>query len=294
MFYLINKEKGTSSFKAIKKFAKENNITKIGHCGTLDPLAFGLLIVATNEHTKLIDYIDSNYKAYEASAKFHYSSLSYDEGSKVNKILNHPIINKTKLKNAINNVQKTNTQIPPIFSAKKINGIRSYEYARKSKEIDLKPIKINIKWIKLTKFNLKKQEFSFKCLVSKGTYVRTIVHDIGLSLKTDAVVTSLYRSKIGNIKINSFTKNKKINNYQRLFNVKLFSLAIEDLFDIFNKKDILKIKYKNVNDKYLFMFKKQIIAYGKIEFGYLKFAKVFYSPIEAIIKQKKAAKDDKV
>ena len=293
MFYAINKPKNISSFNEIKKFANENNIKKIGHCGTLDPLASGLLIVATNEHTKIIDYIYSSYKCYKVSVKLHFSSPSYDEGSEVLKLKNNQIVTKKMLLEALKLLQTTKTQIPPIFSAKKINGIRAYEYARKNKEIDLKSIDIDIKWLKLISFNIKNQTFIFKCNVSKGTYIRSLVHDLGLTLKTDAIVTNLYRYSIGNIKIKNF-KNKKINNFKKLFNVKLISLNIEDLYNILNKKEIFKNKYCNINTNILFMFKKQIIAYGLIEFGVFRFTKIFYPQLEAIIKENKGDCNDKI
>lgn len=293
MFYAINKPKNISSFNEIKKFANENNIKKIGHCGTLDPLASGLLIVATNEHTKLIDYIYSSYKCYKVSVKLHFSSPSYDEGSEVLKLKNNQTVTKKMLLEALKLLQTTKTQIPPIFSAKKINGIRAYEYARNNKEINLKSINIDIKWLKLISFNIKNQTFIFKCNVSKGTYIRSLVHDLGLILKTDAIVTNLYRYSIGNIKIKNF-KNKKINNFKKLFNVKLISLNIEDLYNILNKKEIYKNKYCNINTNILFMFKKQIIAYGLIEFGVFRFAKIFYPQLEAIIKKNKGDCNDKI
>lgn len=293
MFYAINKPKNISSFNEIKKFANENNIKKIGHCGTLDPLASGLLIVATNEHTKLIDYIYSSYKCYKVSVKLHFSSPSYDEGSEVLKLKNNQIVTKKMLLEALKLLQTTKTQIPPIFSAKKINGIRAYEYARKNKEINLKSINIDIRWLRLISFNIKNQTFIFKCNVSKGTYIRSLVHDLGLTLKTDAIVTNLYRYSIGNIKIKNF-KNKKINNFKKLFNVKLISLNIEDLYNILNKKEIFKNKYCNINTNILFMFKKQIIAYGLIEFGVFRFTKIFYPQLEAIIKKNKGDCNDKI
>lgn len=293
MFYAINKPKNISSFNEIKKFANENNIKKIGHCGTLDPLASGLLIVATNEHTKLIDYIYSSYKCYKVSVKLHFSSPSYDEGSEVLKLKNNQIVTKKMLLEALKLLQTTKTQIPPIFSAKKINGIRAYEYARKNKEINLKSINIDIRWLRLISLNIKNQTFIFKCNVSKGTYIRSLVHDLGLTLKTDAIVTNLYRYSIGNIKIKNF-KNKKINNFKKLFNVKLISLNIEDLYNILNKKEIFKSKYCNINTNILFMFKKQIIAYGLIEFGVFRFTKIFYPQLEAIIKKNKGDCNDKI
>ena len=152
---------------------------------------------------------------------------------------------------------------------------------------------IDIKWLRLISFNIKNQTFIFKCNVSKGTYIRSLVHDLGLILKTDAIVTNLYRYSIGNIKIKNF-KNKKINNFKKLFNVKLISLNIEDLYNILNKKEIFKNKYCNINTNILFMFKKQIIAYGLIEFGVFRFTKIFYPQLEAIIKKNKGDCNDKI
>ena len=285
MFYKLYKEKGISSFNAIKKFAKENNIKKIGHCGTLDPLAEGLLVVASNDDTKMLEYIFSANKEYIVEAKLHYFSESYDEGEEIIKLQNSKKVTKEELLETLNIIKNIKEQIPPKFSAKKINGIRAYKLARENKEVKLNKITIEIFNLELLDFNYEKQTFKIKCLVSKGTYIRSLIHDIGLSLKTDAIVTSLIRTKIGNIFLGD-KKNEKINDYSLIFNVSLLNLNVEYLSDIEQKKQIYFDKLKNKNENYLFLFDNQIIAYGLIDFGNVKFTKVFYGRINEILRSK--------
>lgn len=285
MFYKLYKEKGISSFNAIKKFAKENNIKKIGHCGTLDPLAEGLLVVASNDDTKMLEYIFSANKEYIVEAKLHYFSESYDEGEKIIKLQNSKKVTKEELLETLNIIKNIKEQLPPKFSAKKINGIRAYKLARENKEVKLNKIAIEIFNLELLDFNYEKQTFKIECLVSKGTYIRSLIHDIGLSLKTDAIVTSLIRTKIGNISL-AGKKNEKINDYFLIFNVSLLNLNVEYLSDIEQKKQIYFDKLKNKNENYLFLFDNQIIAYGLIDFGNVKFTKVFYGRINEILRSK--------
>lgn len=285
MFYKLYKEKGISSFNAIKKFAKQNNIKKIGHCGTLDPLAEGLLVVASNDDTKMLEYIFSANKEYIVEAKLHYFSESYDEGEEIIKLKNSKKVTKEELLETLNIIKNIKEQLPPKFSAKKINGIRAYKLARENKEVKLNKIAIEIFNLELLDFNYEKQTFKIKCLVSKGTYIRSLIHDIGLSLKTDAIVTSLIRTKIGNISL-AGKKNEKINDYSLIFNVSLLNLNVKYLNDIEQKKQIYFDKLKNKNENYLFLFDNQIIAYGIIDFGNVKFTKVFYGRINEILRSK--------
>ncbi len=285
MFYKLYKEKGISSFNAIKKFAKENNIKKIGHCGTLDPLAEGLLVIASNDDTKMLEYIFSANKEYIVEAKLHYFSESYDEGEEIIKLQNSKKVTKEELLETLNIIKNIKEQLPPKFSAKKINGIRAYKLARENKEVKLNKIAIEIFNLELLDFNYEKQTFKIKCLVSKGTYIRSLIHDIGLSLKTDAIVTSLIRTKIGNISL-AGKKNEKINDYSLIFNVSLLNLNVKYLNDIEQKKQIYFDKLKNKNENYLFLFDNQIIAYGLINFGNVKFTKVFYGRINEILRSK--------
>ncbi|AZZ65551.1 tRNA pseudouridine(55) synthase TruB [Metamycoplasma phocicerebrale] len=273
MFYKINKPKGISSFFAIKKFAKENNIKKIGHAGTLDPLAEGLLIVATNDDTKTLSYLLNDTKEYYVEATLNWSSASFDEGEKVNILWNKPKINKEELLKVIKYIKNTKTQIPPVFSAKKINGRRSYELARDNKEVILKECNIKIYYIELIEFNYETQRFCFKTKVSKGTYIRSLVHDIGLYLNSDAVVNVLKRTSIGNIKLDFDGFYKKIVNLNELFNVQLYTLNSEDM-KLIQQKELYLDSFKNINNKGLFIYNEQIIGWGKINNGLITFKKI--------------------
>lgn len=292
MFYKLYKQKNISSFNAIKQFAKKNNIAKIGHCGTLDPLAKGLLIVATNEHTKLIDYIYADRKSYIVEAKLHYSSQSYDEGSDVIKLNDTNNVTKDEILSAISKIKMHETQIPPIYSAKKINGIRSYKLARKNLDVALNAIKIKIFDLKLIDFNFNEQTFKLSLEVSKGTYVRTIIHDLAKLCQTDAIVTDLYRFKIGNIEINEQEEFCEINDYSKLFNVSLYTLSKKELYVLYNKK-LVNLNNEIADSKhYLFTYKNEIIAFGQKNNGELKLTKIFYAILQNIIT--KETENDKI
>ena len=198
MFYLLNKRKGISSFKAIKEFAKENNIKKVGHTGTLDPLATGLLLIATDEDTKLINYIDKESKSYIVTMKLGYKSDTLDSDGNVKKV--EMYWDGSKVKNVIMSFAKTYQQIPPAFSAKKINGKRAYELARGGKEVKLKPSEVTIEEVK----NIKKisdDTYEFEVKVSRGTYIRSLIRDIAHSLKTEGIMTDLIRSELIGLKL---------------------------------------------------------------------------------------------
>ena len=194
-------------------------------------------------------------------------------------------VTKEELLETLNIIKNIKEQLPPKFSAKKINGIRAYKLARENKEVKLNKITIEIFNLELLDFNYEAQTFKIKCLVSKGTYIRSLIHDIGLSLKTDAIVTSLIRTKIGNIFL-ADKKNEKINDYSLIFNVSLLNLNVKYLNDIEQKKQIYFDKLNNKNENYLFLFDNQIIAYGLIDFGNVKFTKVFYGRINEILRSK--------
>ncbi|BAP39560.1 tRNA pseudouridine(55) synthase TruB [Metamycoplasma canadense] len=278
MFYAINKKRGESSFFAIKKFAKNNNIKKIGHSGTLDPLAEGLLIVATDEDTKTLSYLTNDTKEYFVKATLHCQSRSYDEGEEIKYLQNKNKITLEELKYALEKIKKQTKQTPPIFSAKKINGKRSYELARNNIEIELKQCDIKIYDLVLDSFDFEKQEFTLKTKVSKGTYIRSLIHDIGILLKTDAVVNILKRTAIGNIKLDNNYEYKQIVDIKTLFNVELYLLDDLEIKNIKSKIVYLK-RLKNINNNGLFIYNNQIIGWGKIKDGLITFEKVLFNRI---------------
>ncbi|CAM9117647.1 tRNA pseudouridine(55) synthase TruB [Mycoplasma marinum] len=194
MFILLDKEKGISSFKAINNFRRENNIKKIGHTGTLDPLATGLLLVASDEDTKLIDFIDKGEKTYIATMELGCTSNTYDSEGEI-KYSNNALPSSEKLEYELQNFIGIQEQMPPIFSAKKVNGTSAYKLAREGKEVKLKASTIKINKIKLLSYNLKIATFEVN--VSRGTYIRSIIHDLGQILGCGAIMTELRRTTIG-------------------------------------------------------------------------------------------------
>lgn len=273
MFKILYKKPNISSFKAIREFQKENNIKKIGHTGTLDPLAQGLLLIATDNDTKLIPYIKNKDKEYVVEMKLGFVSKTYDaEGpidfysdycptyAEVIKVLN----------NFVGNIQ----QVPPNFSAKKINGVRSYELARQNKEFNLKPIQVTI-------YNICDIEYQypiikFRTKVSNGTYIRTLVNDIGQTLKTGAYMTFLERTKIHNLSIND---SIDIAQLTQMPIVKISDLQIiKNLFCGLNQTFDLN------NNSYLLEYKNKIIGIIDIQDKSIKSRKLFGNTVKEILK----------
>ncbi len=196
MFALLDKQKGISSFKAINSFKKENNIKKIGHTGTLDPLATGLLLVATDDDTKLIDYIDKGDKTYIATMRLGYTSNTFDSEGDI-EFVSNTLPSKAIIANELEKCVGVQKQMPPIFSAKKINGIPAYKLARKGFEVKLKASTIKINRIKLLDYT--DDIVTFKVNVSRGTYIRSLINDLGQALGCGAIMVELRRTTIGTL-----------------------------------------------------------------------------------------------
>ena len=195
MFYLLDKPKGITSFSAIKKFAKERKIKKIGHTGTLDPMATGLLLIATDDDTKLIDYVDKGFKSYKATMLLGQTSTTYDIEGEILETKNVDL-SEEDIKEALTSFVGKQSQMPPAFSAKRINGKRAYDLARQGKEVVLNACEIEITKIENITF-LSNKEISFDVEVSRGTYIRSLIHDLGTKLGVGAVMSGLRRISIG-------------------------------------------------------------------------------------------------
>jgi len=235
MFYLLDKPTGISSFRFIKKFAKENNIKKIGHTGTLDPAASGLLLVATNEDTKLINYIDKDSKVYKVEMKLGFKSNTFDsEGD----IIKGKFNKAANIQGDIESFLGTYMQSPPSFSAKKVNGQRSYKAARDGKFLELQPVKVTISEIKDIK-KIDKNTFEFVVRVSRGTYIRSLVVDIASKSNSDAYMSKLRRIEVANLDEKYVGKEIPV---EQLLTIP--TIVIEKLKELFQGK-IVKTKYKD-------------------------------------------------
>tara|TARA_B100001758_G_C18179302_1_gene488568 strand:- start:100 stop:804 length:705 start_codon:yes stop_codon:yes gene_type:complete len=217
--FLIDKPLNYTSFQVVKKLRnilknKFNlNKLKVGHAGTLDPLASGLLIICTGRMTKQISDFQNLDKEYVGTMSIGSTTPSYDLETKIDKTFSTDHINENLLNKIKDNFIGTIDQVPPIFSAVKKNGKRLYEYAREGKKIDIKSKKVTINKFDLKHIYIPKIDFEVNC--SKGTYIRSLINDFGRDLNSGAHLVSLRRTKIGSFSINNsitideFIKNLK-------------------------------------------------------------------------------------
>lgn len=189
---LLNKPTGISSFKAIRKAQAILNFKKVGHCGTLDPLATGMLPIMINEATKYSQYIISSDKAYTVELKLGYISDTYDVEGDFKQVTNNTSFDVSKIELTLKSFTGNQFQMPPKFSALKVNGKRAYDLARNGISFDLQKRSIHISKIDLISYSNEYVKLYVEC--SKGTYIRSLVHDIGQTLGCGAIMTSLNRN----------------------------------------------------------------------------------------------------
>lgn len=207
MFKLIYKPLHVSSFKCIKAYQQSNQIQKIGHSGTLDPLASGLLLVATDEDTKLIPYLKNHDKKYFVKIELGKTSLTYDGEGPISFSSNFIPTKQmvlTTLKSFLGLIQ----QLPPKFSAKKINGKRAYDLARQAVDFQLKTQTVEIKTIENIQYNYPFIEFETH--VSNGTYIRSLAHDIGQKLTTGAYLLQLERTMVNGLTLPNQNQDEEV------------------------------------------------------------------------------------
>ena len=208
---LINKPYTWSSFQAVNKlkhaikqhssFLVEGKKVKpkIGHAGTLDPLATGLLIVCTGKKTKTINELMGQEKEYTGTFLLGATTPCFDLEKEVDKTYPIEHITQNDILNTAKEFTGVQQQVPPIFSAVMINGKRAYELARAGEEVEIKSREIEIKEFEITTINL--PEVSFRIVCSRGTYIRSIARDFGLALNSGAYLIKLCRTRIGNFKL---------------------------------------------------------------------------------------------
>ena len=245
---LINKEKGISSFGVVSKIRKILNIKKVGHTGTLDPEAKGLLPILIGNGTKLSKYLIEHDKTYIAKLKFGIKTDTADgEGN---------ILEKKKFKlnetnnNKYNNVFKSfvgkSKQIPPMYSAIKVNGKKLYEYAREGKDVKVDKRDIEIYNIDILDINYDKNEIEFSVSCSKGTYIRTLCEDIANALGTVGYMSSLKRTKINDFKIeDSITLHELEENRNNKEFLNENIISIDKIFENKNKIELNDRKITN-------------------------------------------------
>ena len=209
-FILINKPIGITSHDVVNKLREITRIKKIGHSGTLDPFADGLLILAIGrEFTKKLFNFQKKDKEYIATLKLGAVSDSFDKEGKISEIKIKKIPTKKEIENVLNTFLGEIEQMPPIFSAKKIKGKKAYQLARKGVRVDLKPQKVKIYKISLLDYRFPFLKIKINC--SYGTYIRSLANELGEKLGCGAYLENLTRTKIGDFSIKNAIELSKLN-----------------------------------------------------------------------------------
>jgi len=263
---LVNKEEGYTSRDVVNILTKEFNTKKIGHTGTLDPIAKGVLVVTIGKATKLCDLLTSKYKEYTATIKIGVKTDTLDITGKILEERNCNTTEEEIIK-VLNSFKGKSKQEVPLYSAVKVNGKKLYEYARNNIEIKPPTKDIDIKEISLMSYN--NNSIVFRCIVSKGTYIRSLIRDICNKLNIIGTMSELIRTKQGIFNIeNSYTLEEIKNNKYKLLS---YNEALKDI----EEYNINEELYKKVcngsiidklfnNDIALIKYNNEVIAIYKV------------------------------
>ena len=264
----INKPKDWTSFDVVNKIKHMVKPNKVGHLGTLDPMATGVLLVTVGKATKLFDIMQQKEKTYLATFEFGYETDSLDATGKVEKT--SQIIPTMEQINAVlpKFIGKIN-QIPPLFSAKSVNGVRAYDLARRGESFELKPKQVEVFDIKIVEFKDNKLKLEIVC--GSGTYIRSIGRDIAYELNSLATMTELIRTKVGKFELknckeisglNGENIYKNVSKLNEVLDYELLNLEQELTNKLLNGMTI-KVDVKDGN--YFLNYENEIVAIVKVE-----------------------------
>ena len=281
-FLNIYKPKGMTSFDVVARLRRVTKIKQIGHTGTLDPFAVGVLPICIGKSTRLIEYLDDD-KEYLATVQFGKDTDTYDLDGTVTKTYDKKITQEDLI-SILNDFRGEIEQLPPIYSAIKVNGKKLYEYARKGEEVEIKPRKVFISKLELENFDFEKQEAKILVGCSKGTYIRSIAYDIGQKLNCGGYLTALERTKAGlfnrehSIPLENFGEVSDVRN--KLVNpIDVLPLSKVELNDIEKERvnhgmAIYNRGFKN-SDVVILVYGGRIHAIGMVENNQILVKKVF-------------------
>ena len=271
---VVNKPKGITSFDVIRKLKKILKTKKIGHTGTLDPLATGVMLMCVGKATKLASDLEAKDKVYIADFDIGYATDTYDiEGKKIAE--NIIEISKENLEQSIKKFIGNIKQVPPMYSAIKIDGNKLYHLARKGIEVERPKRDVTIEYINLLDFKDNKAKIETK--VSKGCYIRSLIYDIGQDLGTYATMTALQRKQVGDYSLeNSYSLEqieemvlnndfKFLKTIEEIFSYDKYSLQTEKEFILYKNGNTVKIKENLENKKYRIYFQDEFIGLANVE-----------------------------
>jgi len=263
----VDKPKDWTSFDVVNKIKHMVKPHKVGHLGTLDPMATGVLLVTIGKATKLFDTMQQKQKTYLATFEFGYETDTLDATGNIEKTSNNlPTIQE--IQNVLPEFIGKLNQIPPLFSAKSINGVRAYDLARRGETFELKPKQVEVFDINLVSFENNKLKLEIVC--GSGTYIRAIGRDIAYKLNTFATMTELVRTKVGKFSVEKCVAIDSLNNENIYNNL----TKLEDVLDykVLNLDEILVNKLLNgqivnidvLDGKYFIKDAKDIVAIVEI------------------------------
>lgn len=271
---IVNKPKGITSFDVIRKLKKILKTKKIGHTGTLDPLATGVMLMCVGKATKLTSDLEAKDKVYIADFDIGYATDTYDiEGKKIAE--NIIEISKENLEQSIKKFIGNIKQVPPMYSAIKIDGNKLYHLARKGIEVERPERDVTIEYINLLDFKDNKAKIETK--VSKGCYIRSLIYDIGQDLGTYATMTALQRKQVGSYSLEDSYSLEQIeemvlNNdfkflktVEEFFSYDKYSLQTEKELTLYKNGNTVKIKENIENKKYRIYFQDEFIGLANVE-----------------------------
>ncbi|MCD8024222.1 MAG: tRNA pseudouridine(55) synthase TruB [Candidatus Gastranaerophilales bacterium] len=278
-FLNIFKPKGITSFDVIYRLRKHLSIKKIGHSGTLDPMAQGVMQVGVGSASRLLEYLESD-KEYIADIMFGYFSNTGDSEGEIKKT-NDPDFTENELQNVLKSFIGEISQIPPKYSAIKINGKKACDIMRKNPraEINIKKRNVQIYNIELLEFDNNSAKIKVSC--SKGTYIRTLASDIAQKLGTNAYLTALTRTRAGNFDIKNSINIEEVEiekngiNPVDVLNLNKYELNIEEYKRIKNGASVFADTLNGSPAPIMLIYNKKLVSIGVLSDNKIKAVKVF-------------------
>lgn len=284
MFGFLNvyKPKGITSHDVVSALRRITKVKQIGHTGTLDPFAEGVLPICIGKATRLIEYLDDD-KAYTGTIQLGSSTTTYDlEGEEVN--FTDKKVTLDEIEAALDKFRGEIEQLPPIYSAIKVNGKKLYEYAREGKEVKIEPRGVNISNLRILNFYPETRQLELHIECSKGTYIRSIANDLGEELGTYGHLVKLVRVKAGMFEVNNAVSLEHIQTKEDVeklliapltkLNYMTYELNKNELVKVSNGTAIMPSKELPENSLILLTSQERLIAAAKMTKGLLKCLKV--------------------
>ena len=284
MFGFLNvyKPKGITSHDVVSALRRITKVKQIGHTGTLDPFAEGVLPICIGKATRLIEYLDDD-KAYTGTIQLGSSTTTYDlEGEEVN--FSDKKVTLDEIEAALDKFRGEIEQLPPIYSAIKVNGKKLYDYAREGKEVKIEPRRVNISKLEILEYDETNRRLTLHIECSKGTYIRSIAHDLGTELTTFGHLVKLVRVKAGMFEVNHAVSLEHIQTKEdvekllisplKKLNYMTYELNKNELVKVSNGTAIMPSKELPENSLILLTSQERLIAAAKMTKGLLKCLKV--------------------